>query len=71
MAFSADEIEDAKRFLLQNVLRVREGNTWVEYGSAAELRRSIADAERDMVNSTKPKGTRYAQVSSGYYNDGY
>ncbi len=71
MAFTKDEIDDAKRFLLQNVLRVREGNTWVEYGSAAALRRSIADAEREMIDSGKPQGTRFAHVSSGYHNDGY
>lgn len=69
MAFTADEITQAKRFLLQNVLRVREGNTWVEYGSAAALRKSIADAEREMANSTRPRGTRLTHVSSGFNDD--
>lgn len=68
MAFSADEIEDAKRRLLQNVLRVREGNTWVEYGSGAELRAAIRLAESDVANSGKPRGTRLVQVSSGFRN---
>jgi len=69
--FTPEEITAAKRFLLQNVLRVREGNTWVEYGSASELRRSIADAEREMATNGKPQGTRFAHISSGFNNDEY
>lgn len=64
--FTANEIVQAKKRLLENVLRVREGNTWVEYGSAAELRQSIKDAERDAEGSNKPSGTRLASIHSGY-----
>lgn len=71
MAFTPDEITQAKRFLLQNVLRVREGNTWVEYGSASELRRSIADAERELQADNKPRGTRFAHVTSGFNSHDY
>lgn len=64
--FTIDEIAEAKRRLLANVLRVREGNTWVEYGSASELRQAIKDAEAEMIGSTKPRGTRFIEVNSGY-----
>ena len=64
--FTIAEITAAKKRLLSNVLRVREGNTWVEYGSATELRAAIAIAERDLAGNTKPTGTRLATISSGY-----
>lgn len=64
--FTKAEIAEAKKRLLQNVLRVREGNTWVEYGSANELRQAIKDAEADVAGSNKPRGTRMVTVGSGY-----
>lgn len=64
--FTPDEIQEAKRRLLQNVLRVREGDTWVEYGSPGALRQAIRDAEAEVANSNVPRGTRYARVSNGF-----
>ena len=64
--FTKAEIAEAKKRLLQNVLRVREGNTWVEYGSAKELRQAIIDAEADVEGSNKPRGTRMVTVGSRY-----
>lgn len=64
--FTKAEIAEAKKRLLANVLRVREGNTWVEYGSASELRQAIRDAEADVEGGSKPRGTRLITVRSGY-----
>ncbi|AWY02801.1 hypothetical protein [Alteromonas phage JH01] len=64
--FTKAEIAEAKKRLLSNVLRVREGNTWVEYGSAEALRQAIKDAESDVAGTSKPRGTRLVSVSSGY-----
>tara|TARA_B110000240_G_C13397703_1_gene409622 strand:- start:424 stop:627 length:204 start_codon:yes stop_codon:yes gene_type:complete len=64
--FTGSEIAAAKQRLLSNVLRVREGNTWVEYGTSKELRAAIAIAEHDLAGNKKPFGTRLATISSGY-----
>jgi hypothetical protein len=64
--FTPNEIVQAKKRLLMNVLRVREGDTWVEYGSPEALRQAIRDAEADVIGGNKPRGTRLVNISSGY-----
>lgn len=64
--FTQHEIEEAEKRLLQNVLRVREGNTWVEYGSSSDLRQAIRDAKASMAGSGKPTGSRRVSINSGY-----
>jgi len=64
--FSLEEIKEAKRKLLDNVLEVREGDTWVKYGSAAALRNAIAMAEKEHASLGRPSGSRKIQFDSGY-----
>lgn len=66
MAFTEAQIAQAEQRLLKNVLRVREGNTWVEYGSARELREAINYAKAQLSQSNTPRGSRFAQIKSGY-----
>ena len=63
MAFTQEQLVEAEQRLLENVTRVREGDTWVEYGSPDALRRAITYAKRSM--NTKPK-TQRIQLGSGY-----
>lgn len=66
MAFTESQIEAAEQRLLQNVLRVREGDSWVEYGSARELRNAINYAKAQLANKNVPRGSRYASIGNGY-----
>lgn len=47
------------------ILKIREGDTWVEYQSMKEMRIAIEEAKRQLNNVT-PKGSRLLQVSKGY-----
>lgn len=57
-----DALKDA---YFQGVLKVREGDTWIEYQSMKDMRIAIADAETELANS-KPTGARVVSTSTGY-----
>lgn len=66
--FTKAEIEDAEKRLLENVLRVREGDMWVEYGSPDSLRKAIeyAKAQYAVQQGETRNKTQFVSVSSGY-----
>lgn len=72
MAFATQaQINEAKVRLLQNVLRVREGDTWIEYGSPEALQRAIniAQAELDSQNAGEvlpATRARQIRINSGF-----
>jgi|GEM_PF-6871018 len=49
------------------VLKVREGDTWVEYQTATQMKTAIDDL-RARLSNTVPKGTRFVKFTNkGYY----
>lgn len=64
MATQAD-LDELKSNYNQGVLKVREGNTWLEYQSMSDMRIAIADLEKELSNS-RPSGSRLVSVSKGY-----
>jgi len=59
------ELDALKKSYHRGVLKVREGDTWVEYQSMKDMRIAIADAEAEL-SSSKPKGARLVRVHKGY-----
>lgn len=59
------DLENLKKAYYSGVLKVREGDTWVEYHSMREMRLAIKDAEAELSNNT-PKGSRLTSVGKGY-----
>ncbi len=57
-----NELQDAYS---RGILKIREGDTWVEYQSMKEMRLAISEMKRELFNST-PTGTRIASTSQGY-----
>lgn len=66
MPFTKVEVDEAERRLLQNVLEVREGDQWVTYGSAKDLRIAIDRAKNELANKNRPMGYRRVSFSTGY-----
>ena len=60
-----DLLNKLKTAYYTGVLKVREGDTWLEYNSMKEMRIAIADAEAELAGG-KPKGTRLVSTSKGY-----
>lgn len=58
--YTADQLADLKKAYARGVLRVREGDTWVEYQSMSDMRQAILSIESELgVNhSNKPRGAR-------------
>lgn len=49
------------------VLKVREGDTWLEYQTTSQMKLAIEDL-RNSISPTVPKGTRLARFTNkGYY----
>jgi len=59
------ELEELKSAYARGVLKVREGDTWVEYNSMKDIRTAISDIEKELSNSV-PKGSRFVTTSKGY-----
>lgn len=59
-SFTLDQLANLKKALARGVLRVREGDTWVEFQSAKEMRETIAlmEAELGVENANKPRGSK-------------
>ncbi len=61
-----DDLERLKRAYYSGVLKVREGDTWVEYQSGNQMWRAIQRAEAELVGAKSPTGSRLVTVSKGY-----
>ena len=60
-------LDRLKKAYYSGVLKVREGDTWVEYQSLKQMRVAMQDAENELAGEGKtPKGTRLARTSKGY-----
>ena len=57
-----NELEDAYS---RGIMKIREGDTWVEYQSMKDMRIAINEMKRELFNST-PVGTRLASTGKGY-----
>lgn len=58
--FTLEQLANLKKAYARGVLRVREGDTWVEYQSMTQMRQAIADmeAELNIEHANKPRGVR-------------
>lgn len=63
--FTLDDLAALKKAYARGVLRVREGETWVEYQSMVQMRRAIADieAELQIEKPHQPRGSRRVRFS--------
>lgn len=60
-------LDRLKKAYYSGVLKVREGDTWVEYQSLKQMRIAMQDAENELVGAgNTPKGTRLARTGKGY-----
>lgn len=59
------DLDELKKAYFRGILKVREGDTWLEYQSMKDMRIAISDAEREM-SGFKPSGTRIVRTSNGY-----
>lgn len=62
---TTDDLNNLKKAYYNGVLKVREGETWIEYQSMKDMRIAIQDAEAELSN-VKPTGSRFVSVTSGY-----
>lgn len=67
MSYTQDMLTELKRAYSRGVLKVREGDDWVEYQSMREMRQAISDIEAELRVTNKPSGSRLVSVSKGYY----
>lgn len=62
-----EQLKKLEAAYYSGVLKVREGDTWVEYQTATQMKTAIDDL-RNKLSSTKPKGTRFVRFTNkGYY----
>ncbi|AUR84115.1 head completion adaptor [Vibrio phage 1.049.O._10N.286.54.B5] len=69
MSFTTEQLTDLKAAYASGVLKVRNGDDWLEYNSMREMRLAIQDIEADIAAAAaggKPSGTRLVSVSRGY-----
>lgn len=59
------DLDELKKAYYRGILKVREGDTWVEYQSMKDMRIAISDAELELADS-KPSGVRIVRVNNGY-----
>jgi hypothetical protein len=59
------ELNELKSAYARGVLKVREGDTWLEYQSMKDMRIAIQDLEKQLSSSV-PTGTRLISTSKGY-----
>lgn len=60
--YTLDQLASLKKAYARGVLKVREGDSWVEYQSMKDMRIAIgemeAEIERAKANQVKPTGSR-------------
>ena len=66
MSYTVDQLAALKKSYARGVLKVREGDTWVEYQSMSAMRQAITDieAELNIEHSSKPRGSRRVLIGS-------
>lgn len=63
--FTQTHLKDLKDAYARGVLKVREGETWVEFQSMKEMRIAISEIEKSLSNN-RPTGTRLVSTSKGF-----
>lgn len=60
MSYTHEDLANLKKSYARGVLRVREGDTWIEYHSMREMRIAIKDMENELnINiNRRPQGSR-------------
>ncbi|SEG12512.1 phage head-tail joining protein [Marinobacterium lutimaris] len=58
--FTTDQLANLKKAYARGVLRVREGDTWIEYQSMKQMREAIElmETELGIEHANKPRGVR-------------
>jgi len=59
------QLTELKNSYARGILKIREGDTWIEYQSMKEMRTAIQDIEAELTGS-KPSGSRLVTTSKGY-----
>ncbi len=63
--FTQLHLNELKDAYARGVLKVREGDTWVEYQSMKDMRIAISEIEKQLSNN-RPSGSRLVSTSKGY-----
>ncbi|AHK11736.1 head-tail connector [Shewanella sp. phage 1/44] len=69
MTFTLEQLAALKAAYASGVLKVRNGDDWLEYNSMREMRLAISDITAEIAAANaggKPSGTRLVSVSRGY-----
>lgn len=66
MSYTVEQLNNLKAAYASGVLKVRNGDDWVEYNSMRELRQAIIDMEADTVAGSKPRGPQRVMINRGY-----
>lgn len=64
-SYTVDQLANLKKAYARGVLRVREGDTQIEYQSMAAMRQAISDMEAELNTQSggKPTGSRRVRFS--------
>ncbi|ANP79302.1 hypothetical protein A134_23090 [Vibrio crassostreae 9CS106] len=62
MSYTKQQLDNLKASYARGVLKVREGDTWVEYASLSQMHLAILNIERELGTSKVPSGTRRLRV---------
>lgn len=69
--WTQDLLDKLKVNYASGVLRVREGDSWLEYQTSDQMLEAInrieAELERTAANQVKPRGSRLVKVSKSNY----
>lgn len=66
--YNTEHLKNLKDAYASGVLKVRNGDDWIEYNSMRDLRVAIADIESEIANSNKggrPLGTHLVTIRRG------
>ena len=58
--YTLDQLANLKKAYARGVLKIREGDTWIEYNSMSDLERAIKniEAELNIERQSAPRGSR-------------
>lgn len=69
--YTQDDLNNLQKAYARGVLKVREGNDWVEYHSMAQMRQAIVDIKAELAAQSTgneiPSGARVTVVKRPYY----
>lgn len=62
--YTHEDLASLKKAYARGVLRVREGDTWVEYHSMREMRLAIQDIENELgvQHDQRPRGSKRVKL---------